>query len=571
MKEILIAKILDDMSPIVFQALEACGDDAILKFQKGEYHFYPDQAFEKHYYISNNSASLKRIAFPVIGRKNLTIDGGGSRFIFHGEMMPFVVEKSSGITLKNFSVDWRRPFYSQGIITQVDDSGVEVKIDWEKYPFHMEGDQVVFDGEGWSHTLHDGIFEMDVRTGCPAWLSGDSLGRWMTAKDFSVTQIDAGTIRFNNKFERRAIVGNVLLLRHYSRLCPGIHLKQSRNIRIEQVELNHAGGMGVIAQFSEDIHLKNFTIRPTPGTDRMFSVTVDATHFVNCRGLIRIEDCHFENQMDDPANLHGTNTRIKERLDDYSVVTELVHNEQYGFEIAFPGDTLSFAHNDDLLVYASATVKAVEPINAQFCRIVFDEKLPDALRVSDVLDNQSWVADAHISGCFSHNNRARGYLLSTPGKIVLENNRIAAAGSAVKISGDANYWFESGAVRDVLIRNNAFGDCCYGPQGWGRAVIDIDPEISNPWKNRECYHRNIHIENNTFRTFDTGILYARSVDGITFKNNMVERTETYPMIRRMKALLTFDACKGIDVADNRIQAGIKEPLLENNEIPPSVG
>jgi hypothetical protein len=564
MNEIILES-TNDMTPVVFQYLENAQDGTVLKFPKGEYHFWPQQAFEKYYYISNNRHGLKRIAFPIIGKKNITIDGGGSRFIFHGEIVPFVVDQSENITLKNFTIDWERPFYSQGTITTVDDDGLELEIDRALYPYHLDGDQLVFDGEGWSHGFCEGVFEMNPQTGGPAYLSGDSIGGYFPPAQIRAVQVDDRTVRLNAPFQRRAVPGNVLLLRHYPRLCPGIHLKQSRNIQLERMELNHCGGMGVIAQFTENIHIKDSAVRPTPGTDRLFSVTVDACHFVNCRGLIRIEDSFFSNQMDDPANVHGINTRIKEVLDDFSLITERVHHEQHGVEIAFPGDRLSVAHNDDLLAYSECTVKSITEIDPVFCKIVFEQPLPGGLRPGDVLDNRSWTADVHISGCTSCNNRARGYLLSTPGKIILENNRISAAGAGVKISGDANYWFESGAVRDVLIRNNEFGDCCYGPVQWGRAVIDIDPEISNPWKNRACYHRNIRIENNTIRTFDSNILYARSVDGLVYSSNTVEPSGTYPETGRMNAQIALDACRNIEIKNNMTKEPAGAPSVEINE------
>ena len=561
----IILEHTDDMTPSVFQCLENCPDGSVLKFPNGEYHFGPQQAFEKYYYISNNRHGPKKVAFPIIGKKNITIDGSGSRFIFHGEMIPFIIEQSENITLKNFSIDWERPFYSQGTITTVDDEGIELTINRALYPYHLEEEKIVFDGEGWSHGFSEGVFEIDPQTGGPAYLSGDSIGGYFPPEQIRAAQIDDHTVRLNAPFQRSAVPGNVLLLRHYPRLCPGIHLKQSQHIQLEQVELNHCGGMGLIAQFSENIHVKNCTVRPTPGTDRLFSVTVDACHFVNCRGLIRLEDSFFSNQMDDPANVHGINTRIKEILDDFSVITERVHCEQHGVEIAFPGDRLSVAHNDDLLAYSECTVKTITDIDPAFCKIVFEEPLPGDLRPGDVLDNRSWVADVHISGCTSCNNRARGYLLSTSGKIVLENNRISAAGAGVKISGDASYWFESGAVRDVLLRDNEFGDCCYGPIQWGRAVIDIDPEISNPWKNRACYHRNIRIENNTFRTFDPAILYARSVDGLIFTGNTIRSSGTYPQTGRMNAQISLDACRNIEIKNNTTEEAEGQPTVEINE------
>jgi hypothetical protein len=114
----------------------------------------------------------------------------------------------------------------------------------------------------------------------------------------------------------------------------------------------------------------------------------------------------------------------------------------------------------------------------------------------------------------------------------------------------------------VLIRNNEFGDCCYGASEWGRAVIDIDPEIADPHGNPECFHRNIRIEGNRFSTFDTGILFARSVDGLTFTENTVHRTESYPILRRKKTLLTFEVCRSIDVQENYMDGKIHEKIAD---------
>ena len=132
------------MVPAVLKALESSHGGEVLRFEKGEYHFHPDQAFEKYYYISNNRHGMKRVAFPMIGKKNITIDGDGSRFIFHGEIIPFVVENSENITLKNFSVDWERPFYSEGVITAADETGVTLQIDRGKYPYHFENRKALF-------------------------------------------------------------------------------------------------------------------------------------------------------------------------------------------------------------------------------------------------------------------------------------------------------------------------------------------------------------------------------------------------------------------------------------------
>ncbi len=549
MESIIPTRGKKDMTPFVRERLLNGAEGDIIRFEPGEYHFYPDCAFEKYCYISNNRHGLKRIVFPLLGKKNVTLDGCGATFLFHGEVIPFAVEDSENITLKNFTVDWVRPFYSQGEVIRADEDGITVEIDRELYPYRVENNRIVFEGEGWESALTEGVFEMDSTTRAPAYLSGDSIGLGFPAH-LDVDDAGPGRVRLTDPFPKVPTIGNLLIFRHYMRCCPGVFLHQSKQVLMENVTLHHAGGMGVIGQFCDTVTVKR--CRVTPAAGRIFSVMVDATHFVNCRGKITLQDSRFEGQLDDPCNVHGINTRVKCRLDSRTVITELVHEEQHGVEIAFPGDRIHFSDNQTLLSYAEGEVASVERINAQFSKVTFKEDLPEQLVEKHALENMSWTPDLHITGCTCRNNRARGYLISTPGNVIVENNRIESSGAGIKISGDANYWFESGAVRDVLIRNNEFGDCCFGAPEWGRAVIDIDPEISNPWKNPQCFHQNIRIEENRFFTFDIGILFARSVDGISFKNNTVRRTDTYEPIGRATTALTFEACRHIDVADNNV-------------------
>ncbi len=484
--------------------------------------------------------------FPVVGKKNITFDGGGATFIFHGEVIPFVVEDSENIVLKNFTVDWERPFYSQGTVVDADKDGVLLEIDRMLYPYRIEGEDIIFEGEGWESGFTEGVFEFDVQTRAPAYRSGDSMGLGFPDR-IRVAEVGEGLVRLAERFPHLPTIGNAVVLRHYRRLSPGIHLLRSRKLLLENVTLHHAGGMGIIAQFCENVTVRKCNV--TPSGDRLFSVTVDATHFVNCRGDIRLENCFFEGQLDDPANVHGINTRISKRLDEWSLITELMHHEQHGVEIAFPGDRMRFADNKSLLPVDENEVAAVEAIDERFSKVVFKQPLAEEIVPGYVLENLNWTPDLHISGCTARNNRARGFLISTPGKVVVENNRIESSGAGIKISGDANFWFESGAVRDVLIRNNDFGDCCYGCEVWGKAVIDIDPEISEPWKNRECFHRNIRIENNRFVTFDRGILFASSVDGLVFRGNTILRSNTYPPSGRMQEPIVIEACGNVDVEE----------------------
>ena len=118
-------------------------------------------------------------------------------------------------------------------------------------------------------------------------------------------------------------------------------------------------------------------------------------------------------------------------------------------------------------------------------------------------------------------NRGRSILVTTPAKVLIENNYFRSAGAAVLIEGDTELWFESGAVCDITIRNNLFEDCYTsgnniidGPWGWGEGVISISPSFRPQDADAKAYHRNIRIVGNTFRHFDCAVLFARSAEGL---------------------------------------------------------
>ena len=47
-----------------------------------------DRAPEHNLCTSNNDGGVKRIGLPLFGFDDLTLDGEGSRFVFHGRMVP---------------------------------------------------------------------------------------------------------------------------------------------------------------------------------------------------------------------------------------------------------------------------------------------------------------------------------------------------------------------------------------------------------------------------------------------------------------------------------------------------
>ncbi|CAG7625490.1 Alpha-1,3-galactosidase B [Paenibacillus solanacearum] len=559
-----------DATLAVYDALKACRQAAkpTLVFPAGTYHFHPEKAVERYYHITNHDqGATSRTAFPLLEMEGLTIDGQGSQFMFHGRIIPFVLEKARDITLRNFSVDWERPMFEQGTVAETGAQSFVVRLG-EGVTYKVESGRLYFTFGGREEPVW-GLHDIDPQTMAHAYQSGDRIS-WSSFKKLRMEEVGPGLIRVGGGPKHMPQAGNLIVMRIGRREHPGLFLQDSANVRIENVTVHHAPGMGLVAQRCADIRLSRFDVKRKPGSGRAVTATADATHFTNCKGSIVLEDCLFENQLDDPLNVHGIYAQIAERLSDRSILVRLMHGMQKGVVIAEQGEEMQFIRSDSLMSYASAEVVSADRLNADYTAIVFDRPLPETMQIGDAVENKTWNSDLTVRRCTVRANRARGFLITTPGNVLLEHNTISAPGAGIKISGDANLWYESGAVGDVTIRHNHFLACNYCFPDWGQAVIDIDPEIAEPEAHPASYHRNIRIERNVFETFDIGIVYGHSIDGFVFRDNVIKRTSDYPMHRGMTHAIQLKAVRNWLISGNECPEDARTALIGEEKVDISV-
>ncbi|MBM4163432.1 MAG: hypothetical protein FJ222_03190 [Lentisphaerae bacterium] len=528
-----------DIVPAVQRALAACrtADHPTLRFHPGVYHFRADRAPETFSYISNNDSGVRRIAFPLVAMNGLTLDGGGAEFIFHGRITPFVVDHSSNMVLRNFSVDCDRPFYSQGEVVACTAQSLDLRISQEEFPYRVEGRTLYFTSADWM-SLNDCswlITEFDPRTRAPtrsmyyypikavsiAHLD-ESTDKW--AQLFTSTEPEPGVVRLHYKTPWLHTIGNIVTISHEKRNNPGVFIHESRNVAIEDVRLYHVGAMGVIGQLSADITLKRVVVATRPGSSRIISAKADATHFVNCEGTIRMEDCQFDNMLDDATNIHGIYSRISRVAGKDTIEAELKHFQQYGICSYRPGDRVAFTEAQTMQTLAEGVVAEARVINARFFELRFKAAIPAGVCSGFAVTNVTRLPAVVIRGCRTGNNRPRGFLLSSNRPMLIEGNTFYNSSHAIHVSGDANYWFESGPVRDLTIRGNTFLNCGYAD---GAAPINIRPEVPKPQEAKAGYHLGIVIEDNTFISPNPNLLTAHHVDGLVFRNNRVKVSDAF--------------------------------------------
>lgn len=521
---------------------------AVLLFEPGRYDFYAPDGRDD---TVNVVATLR-------GIDSLTVDGSGATFIGHGRLSLFSAEECRRLTIRNFALDWQRPYITQAVVVDIAGDRVEMAIDRTLYPYAVEEGRIRFLGENWRRevdpesysTAYDPIGGGVLYGTRDAPLSADnSLFRG------EACEIADGIVRFTGRVDRQVAAGTPVALYHGRYLTVAISLWKCSDVVFEEVELRHSPGCGIVGVKCENVRLARTRTAVDRSRGRYFSCAADAFHFNTCRGLIELDGCACDGQGDDALNVHGTYLAIDSVSDDRLTIRLR----------ALRGDTPLFVERGDRLwpisaatVSRGAAVGVVQsyPLDGGALLARLDAPLPETIRKGDYAENASWCPDVHVHDCsFGRANRARGILLTTPGRVTVERNRFATAGTAILVEGDLSYWYESGAVRDMEIRDNLFENCGTsatndGGFGWGEAVISITPSHRPATEEEPAYHRNIRIRDNRILTYDRPLLHACSVEGLEFVGNRIEQTDAYPATARQRETFLLEGCRKVTIRDN---------------------
>ncbi len=524
----------NDFTLAAIEAVKALTPGSTLRLGGGSYHFYKKFAFEKEYYISNNTYSKKSIIFPLIDKENITIDGEGSELLFHGEVVPFVIDNSKNITLKNFKIDYPNPYFFQGEITAAAEDFIELTFDKSQFNMTVDDKNITFFNEedDWSVSKEKFLTtEFDVSTGAPSayispyflYLPEKSDGSFLDGMYRYVkgTMLGDNKVRFDGHFKHTHNVGNMLICTcGPQRKCPGILGNRSNDILIKNVTMHATASMGVICQLCNNITLDTLKAVPRENSGRLLSVNADATHFINCGGFVKYEGCTFTNMLDDAGNVHGNYLKFIKYIDKHTALLMFGHYEQVGVNIFDNGDKIRFVNNKTMTEIAVKTVKSASLINQWYVRLETEEELPELIE-GNTVENFTKMPELYINNCVSGYNRPRGFLPSTWKKTVITNNTFFNMSCGLHFTGDSNDWFESGHVENVIIKNNNFKNSAYA----GGSAIVINPHVL---EGDTPFHRNIVIEDNVFEMHEERFLSASHIDGLVFKNNRFIKNESFP-------------------------------------------
>lgn len=519
-------------TPAFVEAIDALADGDTLLLDGGIYHLYPEGAYLKEYYISNNDCGQKPIALPLIDKRNVTVDGGGAELIFHGKMNPIVIADSENITVKGISIDYHTPLYAQAKIMEANKEGILLQFDGKDFHCRVQNGNFCFysPDDGWDWEVESALsLEFDEQ-GHPSAYSPPYFPYTGKPKDHGFLGGMYQDVQLDEKGENLIMmhchtgelhtVGNHFIMTYATREYPGIFVNESKDVTLDDIKLYHTASMGVIAQLTENITLNKIIAEPREGSGRLLTVSADATHFVNCRGKITQTNCKYIQMMDDAANIHGIYHLYESKNADGSLKLGFGHFQQKGIQTYKVGDIAAVIDSETNEIKAKGAVLEAELISPDEVRLVLDCDVPMP-GAHYVVENLTTAPDVYFADCESGYNRPRGFLISSSGKVIVERCKFYNMNQGIQLAGEMRDWYESGCVRDVTVRDCDFRNSAYagGVAIYCRPILRCETTVFNG---------RVVIENNTFTQAEKRICAIDRCEEVVFRGNRFKQDLSLP-------------------------------------------
>ncbi len=517
------------------------GKSVVIEFPEGRYDIYPDKAAERELYISNTVGADqnykdKKIGILLEDMDNVTVDGNGSLFMFHGKMMTFAAIDCENVLFTDYIVDFQVPTVIDITVEEVTGNTATIYVP-ECYNYQIDGTSInwlsdvsPYSGECYWTTRNSMNYTQvfDTVAGL-TWRGGNPV----FSNVASIEDMGNHRLKFTYRSTPGVTKGYCYQMRTTVRDHAGTFFWKSKNVELKNLDIHFLHGFGMVGQHSENITLDNVDFETPASSGRTTAGYADFIQMSGCKGKIDISGCTFSNPHDDPINIHGTFNQVVQKIADNKIKVRYMHNETAGFPNFFVGDQVEFMTKGNMIPVADS-VRTVVAVDGPDGRggdmgegsssltdiiLTFDEAIPSEIAVNQhVVENITYTPEVSIKNNIFKETPTRGILVTTRKPVVIENNKFDGMGMAsIYISNDAQGWYESGPTKDVTIRNNVFSR--------GRAqAIYVEP--TNPTvSTTQTVHSNMTIEDNIFFMENQRVLDAKSVKNLTFRNNKIYRQD----------------------------------------------
>ncbi len=487
----------ENMTPVIAEIFRNLpeGVENRIVFEKAEYRFYRQGSVHAAIYSSATKSGENDVVFDIRNTKNVVVDGNGASFVFCDRIQPFLITDCENVTLKNFSSDYAFMRYAYADVTETTDKGFGLAIDKTIFDYSIENGNLLFvcgnekigtDTKKISiqhiTPLKDGVVFLYVgNTTAPVNPA---------AKPFF---LDAEQ-RENDVFFRyrqgtsplsSLCVGDRICLAYDNdREAQTAYCDNVKNILVENVRIYRGGGMGFVADLCENITLDGLRIQPHPNRHEYFSTTADGIFITQCSGSFVLKNSWIANTYDDAINVHGFYMIVDETLGENCVRLRHGHAAHDGIVLYKAGDVVRFSHPQTFDEFATATVKDVT-FDENRTNIVVTFTTPIVLPEGTLVENADRMPNVLIENNVVENCP---HMRLSSKYMIIRNNRLRLKHTDIYVDDLIGFWYESGAVTQLEITNNTFGEI---------SPVDIWIRSNRP-DGANRLHNNVVIKNNRF-------------------------------------------------------------------------
>lgn len=423
------------------------------------------------------------------------------------------VAGGSGVIVRDLTVDYDPPPFTQGTIVAVD--------------------------------LDAGTFDLRVDEGYPSpdapWFAtGDPPRNMAVAFDAHQRRLKAGAPDFYivGGWQAHPATPNVWTIRlcddernKTSSLSPGdrfallsrrgngaFRFNGTVDSTLENVTVHASPSLTVALAACSDMTIRNLRVTYRAGSDRLIASTGDGLHVQQNRVGPIIQNCLFEGLCDDAVNIYAPPMIVRRVLSPSEVEVTASADVRIG-------DTLQIFDPRAGIVRAEPKVLAVRDVR-DLRAMTFDHPVDNIVagedhRSADTIYNLSACGAGYvITGNHMRNHRRFGLLLRAGGGVISDNTFENLGGWSICIGNEPS-WPEGPAGADWLIRGNRFiagaysagyGDSPFSAsiviQGMSLAGIPPTPLLSS-----------VRIEDNHFTASPGGAVALRSVRNVVLRRN----------------------------------------------------
>lgn len=497
-----------------------------LVFEPGEYFISSKKCDTEMLFITNTVGDDEFKAGGVPHRapvalnfkniKNLTIQGSGGIFVISGKVTNATVQNCdnveiAGLAFKTLNPDFHEIKVVRKTAFTVDfelcgDSLYEENTGVKGYRFTGSDYKLDFFANrnhwGYLHKIFANDTNHVVRVKHPFFAA------------LSVKETGKNLFRVRYPNTSRFTVGETYGIYDAIRQYNGIFIDRSKDIVLKDVKQYFNYGLALVCQDTENLTVDGVFFAPEPGSDRFIASCADFMQVCMCKGDINITNSTFEGAGDDCLNVHGIHFEIA-NMNDHKLTVRFMHPQSHGFNPLHAGDKIEYIDPKTLLTKGKANIISSKLINEVDIELGVDSTA--GASTGDVIEDTTMCPNLHFAGNTLNRIITRGLLITTRGKVLVENNHFMNTEmDGVLFSNDAKSWYESGRVLDAVVRGNRFDYC-------GGYYVEILPENGGTGS---IVHGNFVVEDNDFSSPVGGGINANGAHSLTIRNNRVKHIKS---------------------------------------------